>query len=267
MIKKILLVLLALFIIACVVVYFSLDSIVSKTVKYAINTYGPQATQTAVSVESVGISVFSGNAKIADLKVGNPDSFQPPADAFTLGEISVALDPASLLSDTIVIKEITIKEAEFNYITKTFTSSNLQTILDNVKDFSGQAQSAPATTTPAPASDTPAAPPEAAQGKKFVIHKVTVEGATANATVLGQSIKVKIPDIHLDNASDTGINPAQVVDLILTDVLVAVIEQVTKQVEEIAKDPAGAGLNIIKGATDTGDDAVDKTVDTIKNLF
>ena len=164
-----------------------------------------------------------------------------------------------------MINEITIKEAEFNYITKTFTSSNLQTILDNVKDFSGQAQSA--TTAPAPASDTPAAPPEAAQGKKFVIHKVTVEGATANATVLGQSVKVQIPDIHLDNPSDAGINPAQVVDLILSDVLVAVIEQVTKQVEEIAKDPAGAGLDIIKGATDTGDDAVDKTVDTIKNLF
>ncbi|MGE9294556.1 MAG: hypothetical protein ACQKBW_13165 [Puniceicoccales bacterium] len=264
MIKKILLTLLALFIIACVVLYFFLDSIVSSSVKSAINTYGPKATQTAVSVETVGISVFSGNALIADLKVGNPDNFQPPANAFSLGEISVDIEPSSVMSDTIVINEIVIKEAEFNYITKTFTSSNLQTILDNVKDFSGKTDD----TTQAPAQ-APATEPDAApkSSKKFVIHKVTVEGATANATVLGQSVKVKIPDIHLNNESETGITPAAVVDKVLSDVLVAIIDQVSKQVEEIAKDPAGAGLNIIKGATDTGDDAVDDAVNAVKNLF
>ncbi len=265
MIKKILLILLALFIIACVVLYFSLDSIVSKSVKYAINTYGPQATQTAVTVESVGISVFGGNAKIDDLKVGNPDGFQPPADAFSLGEISIKIDPSTVFSDTVVINEIVIDKAEFNYITKTFNSSNLQAILDNVKDFSGSdAQEAPAK---APQPEAGEQPPAAAQSKQYVIHTITVTDAVANATVLGQKIQVKIPDIHLQNDSPKGVNPAQVVDIILSDVLDSVIDQVSKQVAEIAKDPAGAGLNIIKGATDTGDDAVDKTVDTIKNLF
>ncbi|MBC2593004.1 hypothetical protein H5P28_01900 [Ruficoccus amylovorans] len=263
MIKKILLVLVALVIIAGVVLYFTLDNIVSKSVKYAINTYGPQATQTSVTVKDVGISVFGGSAKIGDLQVGNPESFQPPANAFSLGDISVSLQPASLMSDIIVIDEITITDAEFNYITKTFTSSNLQTILDNVKDFSGKAAQAPATTTPATAEQ----PPAAASQKKFVIHNVRVTGAKANATVLGQSIKVEIPDIILQNESPEGINPAELVDKVLSDVLVQVIEQISKQVEEIAKDPTKAGLDIIKGATDTGDETVDKAVDTIKNLF
>ncbi len=265
MIKKILLGLVCLFVIALVVLYFFLDSIVSGVVKQAINTYGPQVTQTHVAVENVNISPLGGFGSIENLVVGNPKSFQPPENAISLGEVSISLEPASLLSDTVVIKEIKILDAEFNYSTD-FASSNLQEILNNVKDFSGSSTTPAPDTTPEVDTPTEEAK-EAGAKKKYVVKSVIIEGAVANASVLGQSVKIELPPISLQNEAETGITPQQVTEKVLTDVMEQLIPAIQKQIEAMAKDPVGAGLNIIKGAGDTGDEGLDKAADAIKGLF
>lgn len=262
MLKKILIGFVALIIIALIVLYFTFDSIVSGAVKYAINTYGPQATQTDVSVEGVSISPFSGNGTITDLKVGNPSDFQPPADAFTLGEISLDIDPGSLRTDTIVVNEIKIVDAEFNY-NQGLGGSNLQTILDNVKKFSGASEKPVQPAEPAE----PAAEEPAGEGKQLIIHRITVTGATAKATVMGQSVDVKLKDINIQGDPDKGITADQVVDLVLGDVLEQLIPQMTEEIQNIIKDPEAFGLDLLKGTGQEGEGGAKDVVDAVKNLF
>jgi len=103
-------VLLALVMLAAVVLVTRLDGLITR----AVNTYGPDITGTDVHLDDVRVSFFSGNITIKNLTMGNPKGFRSPR-AMRVASVSVSLEPASLLSDTIIIRHLEIVEPDITY--------------------------------------------------------------------------------------------------------------------------------------------------------
>ncbi len=261
MIKKLVLIILAVVIIAVAIVLIQLGSIASSVVKNAINEYGPQMTQTAVSVEDVSIQPYIGSATIADLKVGNPEGYKAP-DAFTLKKIHVSLSPTSLLSDTIKIHTIEIEEPIFVYESN-LLSSNISKLMDNIKANTGKTdkEAEKAAEKEEPGTDA------GTQQKQFVINKLKVTGGTVQIGVLGQSSTVKLPEIDLENFSPEGITAAQASNEIMNAILSKVIVAATDLAAKAATDPTGTAKGITDTALDTAGDVGKEIGGAIDGLF
>ena len=119
-----LLILVALF----VALSLSLDSLI----KNSIESVGSEMTQTSVTVESVSVSPWSGSGRIEGLKVNNPEGFEQEY-AYVMGSMSISLQPASLLSDTIRIEEIVITEPAISVIQKV-PQNNLLMLSNNMDE-------------------------------------------------------------------------------------------------------------------------------------
>lgn len=101
--KKILIILLVILGAAAVIGYTQLGPIVET----GIETAGPEALNVDVAVENVSLSPFSGKATIKGLTIGQPDGFGDGPMA-SLGDFSVKLDTASLLSNHIIIDSLIV---------------------------------------------------------------------------------------------------------------------------------------------------------------
>src|SRR5512143_1923569 len=88
---------------ALVVVVWSLDAIV----KNALERYGSAATQVAVKVDAVSLSLLGGVLEVDQLTVANPSGFSP-GDIFALGQIEVVVDRGAVLSNPAVVDALTI---------------------------------------------------------------------------------------------------------------------------------------------------------------
>ena len=105
-------------------------------VKSAIEKYGSQATQTAVRVKGVRISLKDGSGSIQGLTVGNPKGFDLP-HAFSLGEIGVDINLKSLTTDEIGIDEIIVRSPEIFVEVNAEKKNNLMEIKNNLPSGTG----------------------------------------------------------------------------------------------------------------------------------
>jgi hypothetical protein len=189
----------------------NLDSIV----KAAIEKYGSEATQASVTVDSVKITLSSGEGTLAGVTVGNPKGFSTP-NAMTLGSVTVKLDSSSVTgSGPIVVKEIDVNQSQVTYEAGN-GGSNLQTIQKNAQEYAQSMSGGGASG----ASTSSASPSGGSQGRKVVIDDLYVRGGHVgvSATALkGKTLTVPLPDIHLTNIgkSSGGATPAQVADRVL----------------------------------------------------
>jgi uncharacterized protein involved in outer membrane biogenesis len=162
-------------------------------VKRAVNTYGPKITQTAVRLEDVSVSIFSGEATLKDFVLGNPKGFKAPS-AIRVGSVYVNVDEGSLTGDTIVIDNIEVVRPEITY-EKIRGTDNFQTILNNVNRAMGSSK----------ASENKSG--TEGGGKKLVIENFVVKQGKVNLTVsmIGeQSVVATLPDIHLKGIGKKG---------------------------------------------------------------
>jgi hypothetical protein len=106
-------------------------------VKSAIEKYGSQATQTAVRVQKVHISLKEGSASIEELTVANPKGFETPL-AFSLGQIVVDIDLKSLTGDEIGIDNIVVQAPEIFVEINEDKKNNLNELKKNLLSASSQ---------------------------------------------------------------------------------------------------------------------------------
>jgi len=213
-------------IVAVLVIFFSLNSIV----KAGVETVGPKVTGTAVTLDKVGLSPLSGRGALAGLRVGNPDGFTTES-AFELGEVRVNLSPKSLLSDTIVIEEIVIAGPKVTF-EGDISGSNIARIRKNVEAFSSS--SAPS------AESKPSAQEGEKNGKRVEIDRFVFKDGSvqlAAALVKGQTATVALPDIELkDIGKDSGgATLAGVAEEVFPAVYKAIIEAVASSGEILGK--------------------------------
>lgn len=221
--KKLLIVLgilLAIVVVAFFVVAASLGSIV----KGGVNRVGPQLTQSKVELQGAKISPFSGQGTLTDLTVENPAGWTS-GKAFSLGRISIDVDPKSLLGDHIVVRSIVIEQPEIVYETR-LTSSNLQDLLNNIQQATG------------PAGET-----KTKDGKpvKIEVQNFRLQNAKITAIAGSNQASVTMPDLVLKDLGtrEGGLTPQQLG--------VAVMKEITAQAAQ-----AGAKAALESGALEKG---------------
>ncbi len=93
--------LVALVVVALIVVFFSLNTIVKK----GVETAGPMLTKVEVRLGGANLSPLSGGGQLSELFVGNPEGYKTPS-AIKMKSIKLGGKPASMLADTIVVEEV-----------------------------------------------------------------------------------------------------------------------------------------------------------------
>jgi len=191
----------AIVVIIAIIVIVGLSNL-GPIIKQAVNTYGPEITKTQLSVDDVGISIFSAEAKIKKFFLGNPEGFKTPS-AMKVGSVFVNVDEKSLKNATIVIDRIEVKSPEITYEKKGKTD-NFNTILNNVKGSADSGKSSKKE------SD------EQSAGKKLIIRNFVVKNGKVNLATsiygLGdKELSVPLPDIHLKDIGQEkkGASPAE----------------------------------------------------------
>lgn len=217
MIKK-LLAISGVLIAAGVVLLFVFSKAIGSGVRAGVETFGPEVTQTPITLDSVQLSAFSGSGSISGLVVGNPEGFKTPY-SIKLDAFSMTLEPMSVLSDKIVINEIIIDGPEFILETGIgLQKSNIGVILANIEAFVGESES-----------------DDGASGssKSVQIDLLRITGGKvklSNKLLGGQSLMVPLPNIELRDigAEDDGVSFGESMKIVFQSINQGIISSVGK---------------------------------------
>jgi len=209
-----------------IVLLQNLDSLVEA----GIEKYGSEAAGTKVAVQSVKISLREGSGTVSGLSVANPQGYSQ-APVFTLGEIVLDLDTATLTEKVPVVEEIRIGQTRFLFEINARGVSNLDVLKKNLKQSS------------ASSGKTEGTKSESAPLKLRVTRLSTAEGTgTFDLTAVGGKVlEARVPAITLTNiGGKDGITPENLSDVVLTALLKELEKAAARQgVERILRDKLG----------------------------
>jgi uncharacterized protein involved in outer membrane biogenesis len=106
---------------------------VGPRVEHAIETILPKALGTEVNIGSMTIRPLHGSVQLHNLTIANPEDFSNPNIA-EAKELTFIISLRSLLTDTLVLKEIEINAPTFNYEHR-FRANNIESIHHNVTAY------------------------------------------------------------------------------------------------------------------------------------
>jgi uncharacterized protein involved in outer membrane biogenesis len=199
-------------------IYYVLSSL-DGMVKTAIETYGSQATETTVLVDSVQIVLKDGSGAIRGLTVGNPQGFAAP-QAFSLGQVATQVDLKSLSEEVTVIEHIIVQAPVVFFELNEAGKTNLGVLKQNLSSASsGTSASSSAN------RDSGAEP-------KFIIRKLlfTDGNIHARAVALNQDYELKLPRIEMSNlGGKNGATPKQIAEQVLKTLTDRSLAEVQKQ--------------------------------------
>ncbi len=167
-----------------VFLFSSLDGLVEAGIEKA----GTQVTQTNVEVGGVKLTLSSGEGTISDLQVASPTGFSRK-QIFTLGEVSVAVDPKTVTDKVVIIDRVIIKAPQIFYEINDKGDSNLDVLKKNVqKATAGMGSSDKA--------------PSSGEEVKLIIRKLVIDGAEVDARIAalgGKDLSANLPRIELND--------------------------------------------------------------------
>ncbi|HZV35910.1 MAG TPA: hypothetical protein VFB72_15140 [Verrucomicrobiae bacterium] len=249
-----------LIVVALLVVFFSLDSIV----KAGVERVGPMITKVDVKLGSAQISPFGGSARLTKLFVGNPEGFKSPS-AMQVGDIKVGAQMGSLMSQTIVINDINIQNADIT-LEGGLENNNLTKIMDNVDGSSAEAGNQPKP------KNAPPQPGASKSSKKFIVKDFVMDGTKIHLDVkisaLGKTVAVPnttlpMPPLHIQNigVKENGVTAEQLTQAIMKPLLASVIQASSQEVAHLGSNVGGELKNL------GGSNTVNKVEKSIGNLF
>ena len=203
-------------------------------IKTAVEEAGSRTTQVKVTLKEADAgNVTAGALALRGLVVGNPSGFKTDS-AFQLGEISVKVDPATVTSDTIVVKEVVIAAPHVTY-EFAGSGSNIGTIQKNVEKFAGSGGGSSSSSS------------SSSGGKKVIIENLYVRDGKVDVSadfLQGQKTGASLPTIHLKDIgkSGGGATPAQVAEQVIAAIGKAATGAVAKLDVGAIKDALGKEL-------------------------
>lgn len=242
-----------------VILTLSLDSLVKK----GVETVGPQITKTQMTLEKAAISLISGSGALHNFVIGNPEGYKT-ASAIKVGEASVGVRPASVLSDKIHVTHVRVVGPEITFEGSLGAKNNLSKIMENVEAATGGGD--------AGSKDKPATPPaDSGASKKLQVDDFLISGAKVNVTLTalgGRTLTVSIPDIHFTNlgSGPEGITAGELTKMVLNGINKETFKAVEKAVADVGKQAVGAINDLTKGGTNSLNDAA-QTLKGVGDLF
>jgi uncharacterized protein involved in outer membrane biogenesis len=219
--KRIAIVVVLLIIVAGVVVYLSLDSIVRGVIeRQATASLGVPTT-----LGSVSLAIFGGSFDMNDLEIASPQNFSAP-HMFTLNAAGLKVHYGELTATPIHVQSITIDQPNI-----VIEQSGLKLNLDALM---GQSSSTPKTSSG-----------EETQPVKLIIDELDLNNAQVTFMPgipgITQSIQVPINSVTLKNIGNAGGNQNGAA---IKDVVMQVVTAVTVKAVDASKLPAPVKLAI-----------------------
>jgi hypothetical protein len=221
-----------------VVGFVFIDSIA----KSAIERGATYALGVPTTLGSADVGVFSGEFRMGDLHVANPEGFT--AKQFLhLGEGFVAVSLGTLRQDTVELPALTLTNVQVS-LEKKGSASNYGTIAENLKRLES-------------GGGDPKAKEEHAEGKGYVIKEVVIKDVNVEVDMLpigGELSRMKVPikEIRLTDVGSTkSIKMGELTDVIIKAILAAVVANGADLPADLTKDLGGT-LQGLSGLDEMG---------------
>lgn len=220
--KKALRALFLLIVILAVIAAAAASMWLGRGVKLAIERFGPGIIGAPVTIGSVVLAPWSGRGAISNLVIGNPPGFKGDR-ALSVGAVDVRIKLSSLVTDTIVVESVVVRDPEIFYELGP-GGSNLARLQKNAEGGKGQ--------------------PSASQGgKSLLIRDLKVSGGQVGASVAGAGVKAPLPAVELRDLGGKGRSPAEAV----SEVLGAISGSAGKAVSNIGSKALNAATTQVLG--------------------
>ena len=189
-------------------------------IKRAIEHYGPQLTGTAVKVKGVKLEPLQGVGAITGLEIGNPQGFSA-AQALTLGEMKLAVDPSSITSNVVHVKEISLEAPTITY-ERGAGGDNLSAIQKHIKSQLPKSQGGSGA----------AEKSKDAPQRKFIVDHVQVRKAKVS---YGGAVNVDLGDVHLRHLGKKkgGATAAELTDEVWSELSRTAISRAPAAIEQL----------------------------------
>lgn len=213
-------------------VFQNLDGIIKKV----IEDTGTKITGTAVSLDSVKLTLTDGRGELDGLRIANPTGFSS-GPIFAMNQVALEIDPASVTGKVIVIREVIIDGAKLNAEQKGL-ATNLKALLDNIE------KNTPKSAEPAAVEST------SPSDVRLMLERFAFTNTQASLiTEQWGEQKLQLKDIVLTNIGDkeTGLSPEALAG--------RMVQALVKQTEKAVQD------HLKKLAKDAAKDEVDKQLD------
>ena len=179
LIQRIILAIVILVVVAVALVWIMINPIA----KAAVEKGSGKALGVEANLDSISLGLLSGSVELRGFNMGNPKEggYASPY-LVDLGEFNVAVEPGSLLTDTVHITKFQIDELVMNIEWKDVLRSNINDIMANIKGTKTQEKEG-----------------TGGKGKKVEADIIQVKNITANFYVPGKKdpIPVRVPIIEL----------------------------------------------------------------------
>jgi len=229
----------------------SIDGAVAR----AIEQYGGEALGTRVQVSSVEIRLREGRGTIRGLRVANPAGFSS-AEAISFEELTLAIDPNSILESPIVISQIRLVDPRIRFELDAGGKSNLDALKRNVEAYAPASE--PAAESAESASSESAGPADEASDLRLRIAELSMEKgqATADLSAVGdEERQLELPSFQLsDIGGKQGVPPPELAQSVALELTRKLSRQVAAQrAKSAVKEKAGELLDKVPGASEAVD--------------
>ena len=215
-----------LLVIVVVIGVFIVGSNLNSLVKLAVEEAGSNALKTTVSLESADVDLMAGRVHLSGLSVANPSGFNQ-AEAFLMNDIVVDVELESLKNSVVDVTEVSVDGLRVAAEQKG-TTTNIQTLLNNLESDAGTEDSQPA---------------DDSSAQTDILVKVgqinfTDGSVYLSSDRLGDS-DLSLPTIKLnDIGGSAGVPPDQLAEQIAQPLLKQITAAVEQSVKSLLKDKA-----------------------------
>ncbi len=180
--------------------------------KKTIEKEGAEITGVSVNVGEVYLSQQTGDGRMRDLMVGNPEGFHTPY-AFSFADIYFKVDLPSLTTELFIIRELSMAAPNIN-IEQIAHGNNIQMIQAHIKSFVDAHLEN-----------------NQAEVRRFIIESLIIENAKLHVSaplIQVDLVTIPLPDINMANIGKDqgGVTSAQLVQLIMQQMNIQIAQAI-----------------------------------------
>jgi uncharacterized protein involved in outer membrane biogenesis len=212
-------------------------------VKWTLEHYGPDVTGTPVHVGDVHISPRDGRGVVRGLEIGNPPGFSS-GRAVRLGEVRLALDPATLMQDVVLVHELVLESPQVVY-EKGAKTTNLDAIQERIEAYVKKLDAEEGSTSKA--GDKPRS------GKRrFIVERLVIRGAhvtMTNSSLRGQGLGFDLPDVQLADVGRKrgGLTASEVAQVVASTLQQKIAQKLLTNLDLLRRGGVEGAVDALKG--------------------
>ena len=212
-------------------------------VKWTLEHYGPDVTGAPVRAARVRISPRDGSGAIHGFEIGNPPGFGA-ATALRVGEVRLAIDPSTLTSDVVTVRELVLDAPQVTY-EKAGKRTNLDVIQERIEAYVKKLD------TEDRGEGGGKEKPRSAR-RRFIVERLVIRGARVtmtNPALHGQGIGFDIPDIELTDVGRRrgGLTASEIAQVVASTLQQKIAQRLLTNIDLLRHGGVEGAVDALKG--------------------